>query len=66
MGLFNKGDRITSEITIGYKTTNSKGVETIVMKPTTIVIADQSQKAASAHLLAILNGIAGPAKGQVA
>jgi len=66
MGLFNKGDRIKSEITLGYKTINSKGVETIIIKPFTIVIEDQSRQAASAHLLAIVSGVVGPAKSQVA
>ena len=64
MGIMNAGDRIKSVITLGYKTINAKGEETIMIKPFETVISDQSPEAASAHLISIVQGILGPAQAQ--
>lgn len=58
-------DRIRTEITISYKATNSRKMTTLEIKPTTIVVDDQSPEAASAHLLSIVKGIAVPAQMQI-
>jgi hypothetical protein len=58
-------DRIVTEIGFSYKATNSVGVDTIELKPTTLIIRDQSPESASGHLVAIMGGLLGPAKSQV-
>lgn len=58
-------DRIKTEITFGYKAINASGEVTLELKPTTLIVADQSPEKASKHLLNILEGIAGPAREQI-
>jgi len=58
-------DRIKSEITFGYKAINSKGEVTVELLPTTLIVSDQSQEGASAHLSSIVNGVLSPALKQI-
>ena len=59
------GDRIETQITLGYKAINSKGLATIEIPPITIIIRDQSPESASAHLAGIVIGALSPAQAQI-
>lgn len=59
-----KTGRINSKFTFGYEAVNDEGVKTIELKPTELIIRDQSQESASAHLASVAGGVLGPAQKQ--
>lgn len=61
-----KVGRINSVIDFGYKAINDEGVSTVELKPTQLIIRDQSPESASAHLAAIMSGVMAPASKQAA
>jgi len=56
-------DRIKSTFKLGYSAKNARGVETLRIDAT-VTVADQSRKAASAHLASAVAGLMGPAQKQ--
>ncbi len=59
-----KAGRINSKMTFGYEAINEEGVKTIELLPTTLIVRDQSQEDASAHLAAVAGGFMAPAVAQ--
>ena len=59
-------DRITTKLWFaGYEARNSNGELALEISPFSITVADQSPASASAHLIAVVEGLLGPAQKQV-